>query len=83
MAALLTDWLVNACCAVDMNEKSSRAHTVFRLIIESKDSNGGTRSPVRSSTLYVNSECRVSCLPYTAQHIHLMMTFSLVGTSST
>jgi hypothetical protein len=34
-----------------MNEKSSRAHTVFRLIIESKDATGGAKAPVRSSTL--------------------------------
>lgn len=46
--------IVSGCehMCVDMNEKSSRAHTVFRLIIESKDANGGARSPIRSSTLY-------------------------------
>ena len=37
--------------ATNMNEQSSRAHTVFRLIIESKDANGGPHAPVRSSTL--------------------------------
>ena len=37
--------------ATSMNELSSRAHTVFRLIIESKDANGGPNAPVRSSTL--------------------------------
>lgn len=37
--------------ATNMNEKSSRAHTVFRMIIESKDRNGGKKAPIRQSTL--------------------------------
>lgn len=37
--------------ATNMNEQSSRAHTVFRVIIESKDRDGGPRTPIRQSTL--------------------------------
>lgn len=37
--------------ATNMNEQSSRAHTVFRVIIESKDREGGPRTPIRQSTL--------------------------------
>ena len=37
--------------STDMNEKSSRAHSLFKLIIESHERASGPASPVRVSTL--------------------------------